>query len=682
MKPKESLLRFVREFRDENVSLRRRILHYALPFLLALAATLFVEIMSQRSLLGALKFLVLRPHLFLLNLLLISLLYIPMHAVRRKAFWASVVSVVIAALGITNFVIQSMRVTPLEWPDFYVFFATGSDIIHQYLPGGMIALIIVAIALAIAALVVLFIKLKKHKRYPFSALVSIVPAALLVLVLSLGYKAGSVIPKRFVNLVDAYHEYGFTYCFLGSIFDRGIDKPDEYSEELIDGYADKAQLGSPVKTPERKPNIVFVQLESFFDVNRVRDLAYSGYGGAKTNPLPNFTALLESCPSGYLHVPSIGAGTANTEFEVIAGMDLAAFGAGEYPYKTILKDTACESTAYLLSEIGYATHAIHNNRATFYDRNICYTNLGFETFTSLEYMLGVDEDDYNPQKWAKDAVLTNEILYALRASGGADYVYTVSVQGHGSYPENPVNAEQPFEVIGNLFEDELCAWKYYVNQLHEMDVFIGELLVALTAYKEETGEDTVLVLYGDHLPGGLVGISDENIKGPSIYATEYVIWSTVGSLGLADEDLEAFQLSAVVMDAVGIERGTFTRLHQNYRHASDYIEVLEAFQYDALYGERYLYGGEYPFETTDLVLGVNPITISEVTVDEEGTTVRGENFTKFSRITIGDEPVKTTLLPDGSLHTAFKAASGDEVAVAQYTSLNSFLSSTEEIIVD
>ena len=133
MKLKESLLRFAREFEGEDISRRRRILHYALPFLLALGAALFVETMSQRSLLGALGFLFLRPHLFFLNLLILSLLYIPMHALRRKAFYASVVSAVIATLAVANFVIQSMRVTPLEWPDFYVFFATGFDIIHQYL---------------------------------------------------------------------------------------------------------------------------------------------------------------------------------------------------------------------------------------------------------------------------------------------------------------------------------------------------------------------------------------------------------------------------------------------------------------------------------------------------------------------------------------------------------------------
>ena len=53
------------------------------------------------------------------------------------------------------------------------------------------------------------------------------------------------------------------------------------------------------------------------------------------------------------------------------------FGPGEYPYQTRLMDRTVESVAYDLKENGYATHAIHNHRAAFYNRNSVYANLGF-----------------------------------------------------------------------------------------------------------------------------------------------------------------------------------------------------------------------------------------------------------------------------------------------------------------
>ena len=117
-----------------------------------------------------------------------------------------------------------------------------------------------------------------------------------------------------------------------------------------------------------KPTI-FVQLESFFDANYLKDLTYG------ENPVPNFERLKETCSSGLFYVPSIGAGTANTEFEVLSGMNLDHFGVGEYPYMTTVNKVTTESVATVLRELGYATHAIHNNNATFYDRNIVYSNL-------------------------------------------------------------------------------------------------------------------------------------------------------------------------------------------------------------------------------------------------------------------------------------------------------------------
>src|SRR5699024_6299413 len=106
-------------------------------------------------------------------------------------------------------------------------------------------------------------------------------------------------------------------------------------------------------------------------------------------------------------VPAVGAGTANTEFETITGMSLRYFGPGEYPYKSILKETTCESAPYVLKDLGYSTHAIHNNEANFYGRRTIFPNLGFDSFTSEEYM--PEEDDKNALGWVKDEVLTNHI---------------------------------------------------------------------------------------------------------------------------------------------------------------------------------------------------------------------------------------------------------------------------------
>ena len=73
---------------------------------------------------------------------------------------------------------------------------------------------------------------------------------------------------------------------------------------------------------DKTPNIIFVQLESFFDPTHVKGITLS------ENPLPNYQKLISEYSSGYLSVPCFGAGTCNTEFEVQTGINIDDFGPG------------------------------------------------------------------------------------------------------------------------------------------------------------------------------------------------------------------------------------------------------------------------------------------------------------------------------------------------------------------
>ena len=242
--------------------------------------------------------------------------------------------------------------------------------------------------------------------------------------------AGGRISADFSNLSDAYNDYGFGDRFLLSIVDRGVDKPDDYSREAVQDILDTIPAGTDSGTAgNTKPNVIFVQLESFFDVNTLAGVTYS------EEPLPNLKRLAAMYPSGQFEVPVIGAGTVNSEFEVLTGMRVKDFGAAEYPYKSILSEKTCETIAYDLLASGYRTHAIHNHQGSFYARNEVYTHLGFQDYTSIEYFR---RPEYNKREWAKDSILTDEILSLITATEERDFVFAVSVQAHGKYPTDYV----------------------------------------------------------------------------------------------------------------------------------------------------------------------------------------------------------------------------------------------------
>ena len=424
--------------------------------------------------------------------------------------------------------------------------------------------------------------------------------------------------------------------------------PGEYMDSL------KNDLDNvDVEASEKTPNIIFVQLESFFDPTHVKGITLS------ENPLPNYQKLISQCSSGYLSVPCFGAGTCNTEFEVQTGINIDDFGPGEYPYRTIMKSKVCESMAYDLKKLGYSTHAIHNNDGTFYDRNLVFSHLGYETFTSIEYMDGFEE---TPMGWAKDYILTGEITKALDSTAGTDYVFTISVQGHGDYPSTPMEGYTPEIKVTNFpVAEQQTSFEYYVNQIHEMDKFIGELIQSLS----ERDEETVLVLYGDHLP--TFDFTDEMLTNGDKFQTQYVIWSNF-DMDRQEKNIQAYQLSAYVMKRLGISEGYIMKYHQSKQELpeDEYLKKLKILEYDILYGKKEIYGGETPYEATNLKMGIDDIEITDVYNYNNTVFIEGSSFNDYSCVLINGKEYTTEKVSDRLLRVnGINVKKDDVVVVAQ-----------------
>lgn len=656
-----------------------------LPYIyLSLVINLFIEILNRASLFGALKHVVTNPLVFIYNTLIVFLTFSIAFLVKRRLFVTTIVSVIWLGFAITNAVLLSFRVTPFTAVDLSLM-DEALPMINVYLAKWQIILLIVAAIVVITVVVLLFIFAPKYKkrvaRIRNAVCVALLFSTILFLT-SLGISTNAL-AKNFGNLADAYKDYGFVYCFTNSLVNTGIDKPKDYSEQKMEELAEDTLTATPeVEEAKKKtPNIIMIQLESLYDVTLMKDYTYS------EDPLPNYHALQKEFSHGFLDVPSVGAGTANTEFEVITGMNLDFFGPGEYPYKTILKETTCESIAYNLKELNYSTHAIHNNDGTFYGRNQVFSNLGFDTFTSLEYMHNVE---LNPMGWAKDNVLIEEILKSLKSTKEQDFIYSISVQGHGKYPGSEDDFSVPDSAtlssssldgeddnhlqytlkgdytpsvdaitVEGISEEDRCAFEYYVNQIHEMDAFIGNLIKEL----KKLDEDVVLVFYGDHLPS--LGIEASDLENDNIYQTSYIIWDNM-NLPKIDTDMEAYQITASILKRLNIDNGYITKLHQNASDTDTYLEELKLLQYDMLYGDQTIFNGTNPYIATDLQMGVEEIKIKGILNSGENTEIKGEHFTEYSKVFLNDTELETTYIDEKTLSIAATTLKpGDIIKVGQ-----------------
>ncbi len=613
-----------------------------------------IEMISRRSFSAAWTYMTTKPLVFAYNAALIFTTSLIVYLFRRRCFWRVLISILWLLLGIINGVILSNRVTPFTGPDLHLL-TDGMAVLNKYLPAWGVVLALILLGLFALLLLILLIKAPKYKRkvkFRYDLLLVVVGAALFAGATQLALEK-RVLSNYFGNIAFAYEDYGYPYCLAVTIFDTGISCPRDYSEQEITRI-EKTEDNLPATNEDSKPNIIFVQLESFFDPTLVEYLNIS------EDPIPNFRKLMKEYTSGYYKVPSVGAGTANTEFESITGMSLHYFGPGEYPYKSILKETTCESAPYVLKNLGYSTHAVHNNEANFYGRRSIFPNLGFDTFTSAEYMS--EEEDKNPLGWTKDEILTDEIIKCLDSTEESDYIYTISTQGHGAYPEEQLIDDPEITVSGAETEAQNNQWEYYCNEIHEMDNFVKELTDALADYPE----DVILVMYGDHLP--TMGLTVEDLKNKYLFQTQYVMWDNFG-LDKKVENLAAYQMAAEVMDRAGIHEGTIFRYHQARRNTRNYQVDLETLQYDVLYGKKYSYDGESPFQRIKMRMGLYDVTLDsmeEISTVDHTYRLKGTNFTPSSQVKLNGEWYDTVYVnPTTLMISGTEINDFDRVSVVQ-----------------
>lgn len=637
--------------------------------LLACVINLVIEAISRHSFFEAWGYMTETPLVFLYNAFMIFMTFSVVYLFRRRVFMRIIISVLWLVLGVANGYMLLKRVTPFNAQDLKVA-KDAVSLIHNYFNNFELIIVVVGLGAVVIWVISMW---KRGGQYEGKirrvwALVGIAVCAVLY-----GFISDAAVEKRIVstyfgNIAFAYEDYGLPYCFMASVFNTGINEPNGYNEKTIEKISSSRTItrNETGRAKEELPNIIFIQLESYFDV------AESEFFTTSKDASPNLRAMYENYSSGYFKVPSVGAGTANTEFEVLTGMNLRYFGPGEYPYKTVLKDRVCESAATALGALGYGTHALHNNGGNFYSRAKVFNNIGFDSYTSKEFMniLQLTENG-----WAKDDILIQHILDAMDTTEQQDFVFGISVQGHGDYPEERLIENPEIIVEGIADEGIKNKWEYYVNQVYEMDQFAGNLVRAI----EERGEPSVVVFYGDHLP--TMGLEAKDLRSRYLYNTNYVIWDNIG-LEKEDRNIPAYQIMADVFDRLDIHSGTVFNYHQNRRQTKNYLADLELLQYDILYGKQYVYDGSEPVTEGHMVMGVKDVTLKDVVPYlGEGYSLYGENFTKSSRVYVNDEKQNSTFLNNTRIVLPeTELEEGDVLKVIQMGSSNTVFRVSNEYI--
>lgn len=259
-------------------------------------------------------------------------------------------------------------------------------------------------------------------------------------------------------------------------------------------------------------NVVMLLSETFSDPTALRGVHLA------EDPIPATRRLMGSTMSGTMLAQNIGGGTANMEFEALTGMSMSQFPPQlRVPYQMLVpQHETFPSAVRLMKQTGHRTVAIHPFTTELYRRRDVYRAFGFDEFIyddRMQHQQTLGHDGY-----ISDASAYEELLEQLESSPEPLFVHLVTMQNHIPYPrryDDPVRVTgpdgEPMEEIGQ-----------YVRGLTHTDRATQQLIERL----DDLGEETVVVFYGDHLPGVYPDEVVELNSRPAMHHTPFFVWAS------------------------------------------------------------------------------------------------------------------------------------------------------------
>jgi len=321
---------------------------------------------------------------------------------------------------------------------------------------------------------------------------------------------------RYWNQKTNYRSNGFVGGFLFNMPIEAMAKPQGYDGAKLSTIADRyAKAAKRINAGRQGSlddvNVVFVLSESFSDPTQL-----DGFD-LERDPIPRTRALMERTTSGQMLAQFYGGGTANMEFETLTGQSLGLFRPQMLsPYQMLVPDhDDYPSAVGWFKSHGHDAIAVHPYRVGMYKRQQVYERFGFEDFIHDTTISETDTIDDNP--YISDKSAFDEVLKQIDRHKKPLFVNLVTMQNHIPVDDN---YDDPIKVSGAGGNDKRIG--QYARGLEHTDEALADFLDKLEAGPEKT----IVLFYGDHLPGIYSSSVKHDNKGLPLYRTPFFIWSS------------------------------------------------------------------------------------------------------------------------------------------------------------
>lgn len=548
---------------------------------------------------------------FLLACLVLLMIFLFLVAVLGSFLFGTFFYLVgIGILGYANYLKMTYRQEPIYPDDLKMIKEFGllkdmTGTTSFYLLAGMILLVVAGGCWAI------YRSFKKDKKFQAIRVITLFTTIFALIYISHFNNPNNLLRKAYNKTAlwipysqkMNYYNTGFIGGFLYNLKIDPMEKPKGYSEEKIKEITSHYQKLADEKNKtasEEQPNIVYVMSESFSDPSRLNGVEITG------DPLADYYAVADQTYSGQMLSQNYGGGTANIEFEALTGFSMGLFNAQlTTPYTMLVpKMNQLPSIVSTLKDQNYHTTAIHPYNTSMYKRKDVYEVLGFDEFISENTMTYTDTIEDN--SYISDASAYQEVMDLLKEDDTPQFIHLVTMQTHMPYDGKYQQLEYTAKTEDNSGISSL------ENYLQDIS-YSSQSLKAFTEELKKLSRRTLVVFWGDHLPGIYSDTIQNSNEKHTLHETQFLMFDSQGELEKTEAPVTSpFYFAADLMNQTNqqttgfyqlllalqnelpaFERELYYQEGQWHREAqlnkkqAELYQAYEMIQYDIVSGEKY-----------------------------------------------------------------------------------------------
>ena len=548
---------------------------------------------------------------FLLACLVLLLIFLFLVAVLGSFLFGTFFYLVgIGILGYANYLKMTYRQEPIYPDDLKMIKEFGllkdmTGTTSFYLLAGMILLVVAGGCWAI------YRSFKKDKKFQAIRVITLFTTIFALIYISHFNNPNNLLRKAYNKTAlwipysqkMNYYNTGFIGGFLYNLKIDPMEKPKGYSEEKIKEITSHYQKLADEKNKtasEEQPNIIYVMSESFSDPSRLNGVEFTG------DPLADYYAVADQTYSGQMLSQNYGGGTANIEFEALTGFSMGLFNAQlTTPYTMLVpKMNQLPSIVSTLKDQNYHTTAIHPYNTSMYKRKDVYEVLGFDEFISENTMTYTDTIEDNP--YISDASAYQEVMDLLKEDDTPQFIHLVTMQTHMPYDGKYQQLEYTAKTEDNSGISSL------ENYLQDIS-YSSQSLKAFTEELKKLSRRTLVVFWGDHLPGIYSDTIQNSNEKHTLHETQFLMFDSQGELEKTEAPVTSpFYFAADLMNQTNqqttgfyqlllalqnelpaferelyYQEGQWQREAQLNKKQAELYQAYEMIQYDIVSGEKY-----------------------------------------------------------------------------------------------